>query len=197
MAKDENKPKVGEAAPKKRRKRWPIVLGVVAVVLVACGIGFGIWHEQPTFCNAICHSPMDKYVESYSGGKGMDRVHAEAGVVCLDCHEAKLGEQIHEAITWIKGDFRKNLDMLKYDSAGCLECHDKDAVKAATAELVAQGTITRDPHADIHQVLACTDCHRSHRAQVDYCTTCHDNGGQVMIAWPAAREYTVDTTPDW
>ncbi|MBQ6453039.1 MAG: hypothetical protein IJJ14_01625, partial [Coriobacteriales bacterium] len=145
MADEEIKAEEGTASPRKRRKKWPIVLGVVAVVLVAGIIGFTAWHNQPSFCNAICHSPMDKYVESYYGGKGMDRVHMEAGVKCLDCHEAKLGDQIHEAITWIKKDFRPNLDLLKYDSAGCLECHDKDAVKAGTAALMQEGVITRDP----------------------------------------------------
>ena len=43
---------------KKRTRKWPIVVGVVVVVLVAAGAGFLVWHEQPGFCNAICHSPM-------------------------------------------------------------------------------------------------------------------------------------------
>lgn len=50
-----------------RKNKW-IIVGVVAAVLVVAGAGFWVWHEQPSFCNAICHSPMDKYVETYYEG---------------------------------------------------------------------------------------------------------------------------------
>ena len=40
-------------------------MGVVAVVLIAAGAGFWVWHEQPSFCNAICHTPMDQYNATY------------------------------------------------------------------------------------------------------------------------------------
>ena len=36
------------------KKKLPIILGVVVVVIVAAGAGFWVWHEQPSFCNAIC-----------------------------------------------------------------------------------------------------------------------------------------------
>ena len=57
-----------EPAAQKKKKKWPIVVGVVVAVLVVAGAGFWVWHEQPSFCNAICHSPMDKYVETYGAG---------------------------------------------------------------------------------------------------------------------------------
>ncbi len=47
------------------KKKWPIVVGCVAAVLVLAGAGFFVWHQQPSFCNAICHVPMDNYVEGY------------------------------------------------------------------------------------------------------------------------------------
>lgn len=28
----------------RRRKRWPIVMGVIATVLIAAGVGFTMWH---------------------------------------------------------------------------------------------------------------------------------------------------------
>lgn len=34
-------------AAKKGKKKWPVVVGVVAVVIVAAGAGFWVWHEQP------------------------------------------------------------------------------------------------------------------------------------------------------
>ena len=49
---------------KRRGRRWPIVVGVIAAVVVAAGAGFWVWHEQPSFCNAVCHDPMDVYVEA-------------------------------------------------------------------------------------------------------------------------------------
>ncbi|MDU1389817.1 MAG: salivary glue protein Sgs-3, partial [Eggerthella sp.] len=50
---------IGDPAP--RTRKWPIVVGVVVVVLIAAGAGFWVWHEQPSFCAAICHTPMDEY----------------------------------------------------------------------------------------------------------------------------------------
>ena len=55
-------------AAKKGKKKWPVVVGVVAVVIVAAGAGFWVWHEQPSFCAAICHTPMDAYLETYDSG---------------------------------------------------------------------------------------------------------------------------------
>ena len=58
----------GKASSERRqRRRWPVVVAAVAVVLVAAGAGFWVWHEQPSFCNAVCHEPMDAYVEGYYG----------------------------------------------------------------------------------------------------------------------------------
>ena len=37
---------------------------VVAVAIIA-GAGLWVWHEQPSFCAAICHVPMDPYLETY------------------------------------------------------------------------------------------------------------------------------------
>ena len=59
MSIDEEKGAAGGPAPKKRPKRGWIVAGAVAAVIVVAGAGFWVWHEQPSFCNAICHSPMD------------------------------------------------------------------------------------------------------------------------------------------
>lgn len=89
-----------DPAPSKKRRRWPVVAGVVAVALVAAGAGFWVWHETPGFCNAICHSPMDPYVESYESGDEslMVTAHAQEGYACLDCHEPKIDEQVAEGV---------------------------------------------------------------------------------------------------
>ena len=48
-----------------KRKRLGITLGCVVAVLVVAGAGFMVWHEQPSFCNAICHDPMDPYLPTF------------------------------------------------------------------------------------------------------------------------------------
>ena len=72
MAEDEKISQPGEDAqapsPKRKAKRGWIIGGVVAAVIVVAGAGFWVWHETPSFCNAICHSPMDSYVDTYYSG---------------------------------------------------------------------------------------------------------------------------------
>ncbi len=117
-----------EAAPKKKGKKWPIVVGVVAVVLIAAGAGFWVWHEQPSFCNAICHTPMDQYNATYDqepNTAGVDKWGNEvkntssmlcvshkmptdqggAGATCMSCHIPTMSEQMSEGINWVTGNY--------------------------------------------------------------------------------------------
>ena len=113
-----------EAAPKKKgKKKWPIVVGVVVVVLIAAGAGFWVWHEQPSFCNAICHTPMDAYNRTYDqdyGVAGVDKFgndventgsmlavshRAANGATCMSCHVPQLSEQISEGMNWLSGNY--------------------------------------------------------------------------------------------
>lgn len=113
---------------KKKRKKLPIIIGVIALVLIAAGFGFFSWHEQPSFCNAICHTPMDPYNETYdleAGSSGVDKwgnqvqdtnamlcvshkvpvQEGGADAKCLTCHVPTIGEQISEGVKWISGDY--------------------------------------------------------------------------------------------
>ena len=47
-----------ETKPQKRRKKPLVVIGTIVVVVALLGVGFFVWHNQPSFCNAICHVPM-------------------------------------------------------------------------------------------------------------------------------------------
>ncbi|MDR3137107.1 MAG: cytochrome c3 family protein [Coriobacteriales bacterium] len=117
-----------EPARKKRQKKWPIVLGIVAIVVVAAGAGLWVWHEQPSFCNAICHTPMDTYLDTWNNeldAAGVDKYGNEvsdthgmlvvthkqpieeggADAECLSCHVPDIGEQITEATNWISGNY--------------------------------------------------------------------------------------------
>jgi hypothetical protein len=166
-----------EATPKK--KKWPIIVIVIVLVVAAAGVGFYFWHEQPSFCNAICHTPMDNYVEGYyddNSGK-LSNTHEQNGIKCLDCHEAVLSEQITEGIEWITGNY-------SVDSSGnitdgtltatkdfCTRCHNWDDVVASTADW--GGVSGVNPHSSHQGSLACSSCHSVHGTSTLYCNSCH------------------------
>ncbi len=168
--------------PKRSRKRWPIAVAVVAVVLVVAGVGFTMWHSQPTFCNAICHEPMDPYVEGYYGQpEQMAFTHQVEDVACLDCHVPTLEEQVTEGLSWIRGDYEVDeAGMLttvgvRSDSAMCATsgCHEWSDVVAATENWGGEEGV--NPHLS-HQgeAIDCSNCHSAHDTSIMYCNTCHD-----------------------
>lgn len=165
-----------------RGKRWPLVVGVIAVVLVAAGAGFWVWHEQPSFCNAICHEPMDAYVEGYYHDETlMANFHERANVTCLECHEAKIDEQVAEGLSWVRGDYVMGEDGMlatvgvTADAKMCAKsgCHDLDQMISATENWGGEEGV--NPHQS-HQGVAidCSNCHGVHGASYMYCNTCHD-----------------------
>ena len=174
----------GDAPSPKRsvQKKW-IVLGVVAAVIVVAGAGFWAWHNTPGFCNAICHSPMDAYVETYdSNDPGMlVTQHKEAGDSCLDCHEAELTTQVSEVMAWVSDSYPMDGDMLatgkefaNEEFCARPECHDMNEVVANTWGF-CDNEPDENPHSS-HQDLAleCGDCHKVHEKSTLVCNDCHD-----------------------
>lgn len=123
---EDKKNEAGQASPQpKRHKKLYIALGVVAVVVVA-GLGFNAWHSTPQFCDAICHTPMDAYVPTYTDGNVdkygndldetqsmgmMSHLHevtqtadGKSAASCIDCHEPTIGEQVTEGMHWVTGN---------------------------------------------------------------------------------------------
>lgn len=114
------------AKPAKRKmskqKRTGIMVAVVAAVAIAAA-GMWVWHEQPSFCNAFCHTPMDGYLTTFNeelGTEGVDKwgnkvsdtssmlatVHAShEGTNCISCHVPTIGEQVSEGIKWLTGNY--------------------------------------------------------------------------------------------
>lgn len=110
-------------APKRRRKAG-VLLGTLAAIIVIAGAGFFVWHEQPSFCSAICHTPMDPYLPTYEAEPGkasvdkwgnevedassmmaaLHRTNASEAT-CLDCHEPTLSQQIGEGVAWASGSY--------------------------------------------------------------------------------------------
>lgn len=191
-----------EATPKKKsKKKLGIVLGVIVLVLVVAFAGFWKWHETPSFCGAICHTPMDQYLVTYNqeaDTAGVDKwgneventstmlcvSHQKEGVEaeCLDCHVPVLSEQIGEGFTWVSGNYTFPLDERSVDQlveARNLESGDEfcmnEGCHAGDRELLIKRTedMEFNPHRSQHGEIPCSDCHKAHRASVFYCTQCH------------------------
>ena len=184
--------------PKRRdTKRGWIVVGVVAAVVVVAGAGMWVWHEQPSFCNAICHSPMDAYVESYSEGDPGKLVtqHAAAGESCLDCHEATLTTQVSEVMAWVSDSYPMD-EQTGFLATGkefateefCTNdsCHNMQDVVEATWGFEGNDA-EYNPHSS-HQgnVLECGDCHKVHETSTLYCAKCHELN--LPEGWEATDE---------
>lgn len=129
-----NEEQGGGKKPRRRnRRKLAVTVGAVAAVLIIAGAGFMVWHEQPSFCGAICHTPMDEYYANYSqeqGVAGIDKygnevtntnammavLHksndttAKSTIECLDCHEPTIAEQANEGINWVTGNYVDPLD---------------------------------------------------------------------------------------
>lgn len=207
------------AAPKKKRNRkktltiWGVIIGVIAVL----GIGFTIWHNTPSFCGAICHTPMDSYVEGYNDEHSVHLIAKHAAVqtadgkdiVCITCHEPKIQEQVMEAVHWVSGNFEYNdqtrqlsqrRDYASYENSGVLDndgfcinegCHTLDQL-----ELVNNIYTDYPPHSiymgmdscsEDMSQLDCGSCHRMHEASVMYCTKCHEDA-PVPGGWVSYEE---------
>ena len=79
MSKSELEQNAGQAKqPKAKRAKSKIgiVVGVAVTVVAVAGAGFWVWHEQPSFCSAMCHTSMDSYVATFeqpAGAPGGDK----------------------------------------------------------------------------------------------------------------------------
>ena len=195
-------------------KKWPIVVGTVALVFVVAGMGFWVWHEQPSFCGAICHTPMDNYLTTYEsdlnspatdkwGNEVADTssmlavAHKASGKTCLDCHVPTLGEQMAEGASWVTGGYGVPLQEATLADLGaargvasdefCLNesCHN------LTRDDLANATagMARNPHLAYHGDISCDSCHKAHRASVSYCTQCHADA-ETPAGWLTAKEST-------
>lgn len=172
----ENKP------PKRRRLKLKIALGVVAFLVLifgGSGIVYATQHGNPHFCNFICHSPMDPYVEGYYSDDAALLItsHMDAGETCVDCHTPNMEQQIDEGIKWATGDFKDPMALRRFGTTEfCLQpgCHtdydDYASLAAATANYQGSGF---NPHKGAHGELECYTCHSVHDKSRLYCKSCH------------------------
>lgn len=194
-APDQERPHEVEPPAKRTRTRTRkiIVASGIAVVLIAAGVGFFVWHEQPRFCSAICHTPMDSYVEGYYSGDAslLSATHEKANVTCLQCHESKIDEQVTEAAHWVTGDYAFDEDSGKLLSrsdefANKEMCLNKSCHNMSLDDL-AQSTSTMawNPHDfSEHGAVACGSCHKVHGQSTIVCSECHKEATKdVPAGW--------------
>ena len=187
--------------PKKKGKGRVILLTVVIAVVLLCGGGgivYATQHDNPQFCNAVCHVPMTPYVESFMDGTSVNpqqtdlngpislAVHIENNedMSCLTCHDDGIASQIQEGITWVTGNYTLPLELtmtIKEPTAAhqrsgittCLEsgCH----AGITTLDDLKKATADdhRNPHDSHNGAQDCSSCHQMHEQSVQTCSQCH------------------------
>ncbi|MDR0626313.1 MAG: cytochrome c3 family protein [Bifidobacteriaceae bacterium] len=209
----ESEPQSGPSSKaKKQRGKGRIALITVGAgfVLVAGGGGvvYGTQHSNPSFCNAVCHTPMDPYVESYKQGTSTNPLQADlAGplnvtvhkdapdqVVCLDCHTEGIGEQLEMGTHWLTGDYTYPLEPITLvagevtkegqlsGTTFCLRegCHVGVESTDDLKQVLADQP--RNPHDSHNGLMECTLCHRTHEQSMMWCTQCHADA-EVPEGW--------------
>ncbi len=144
---------------------------IMVLVIVVVGAGGGIYivkaSDNPAFCTT-CHI-MQPYYDSYHGSDLLANKHAEADLVCHDCHESSISIQAEEGWAFITGNYTIPLEKLEVSRDFCLECHDDfdTAVKAAT------NFEESNPHDSHNGEMECNVCHSMHQPSEVLCSQCH------------------------
>lgn len=122
-----------------------------------------------------CHI-MRGYVDSFRTSNDMDSVHRRAGLGCVDCHTGgSLGVHAAVAATYLAMNTPSKPSSSPVADHVCNHCHVSMAYEATRTDY-----LTRNPHRSHWPELQCGDCHKAHGGQLDFCSGCHDNGGQRM-----------------
>ncbi len=142
-------------------------LGLVVVIGVGAGAYLVKASENPAFCTT-CHI-MQPYYDSYHESTLLANKHAEADLVCHNCHESSIAIQAEEGIKFITGDYQVPLEKREFSQDFCLECHDdfETAIKTAT------NFTDSNPHDSHNGDLECYVCHSMHQPSEVLCSQCH------------------------
>lgn len=151
------------------------VLLIVAVLVIVGGTGFGVFmvkaSHDPAFCTA-CHI-MEPYYESYNNSNLLANKHAEAGLVCHDCHEPSITTQAEEGIKYITGNYQTPLEKRSFSKDFCLECHENyEEVKFENVKAKTDFEES-NPHDSHNGELECNTCHSMHQQSQVMCAQCH------------------------
>jgi nitrate/TMAO reductase-like tetraheme cytochrome c subunit len=148
-------------------KKICAVAGVFAAIGVAGAVGVIQVSHKPPFCK-ICHN-MAPYYESWKEGALLAKKHADASLVCHDCHLPSIVLQVEEGIKFVTGNYKNPLDKRDMGNAFCLDCHDFDEVKVKILESI----VVANPHESHYGDMNCSICHRMHERSELLCAQCH------------------------
>lgn len=212
-----------ERKPRRRNKRKLIAtVGVVAAVLIVAGAGFMVWHEQPSFCGAICHTPMDPYYENYSqeqGVEGTDKYGNEVSntnammavlhksndttamseIRCLDCHEPTIAEQANEGIHWVTGGYEFPLN--EQTVGHMAEWRGLEGSQFCANENCHSYLLGSDGTVDYNKLEQATmdmefNPHDQYHSNQMECSTCHKGHRASVMACTACHEHENEPVPD-
>jgi len=139
------------------------------------------WWDPDMDC-AYCHV-MASYTESLQDATLLANAHAQEELVCLDCHEQAVLEQVHEEAK--PGASR--LKPRKFSSDSCFDCHVpnehtgyEEVIERTEGYTVDDEEINpHDPHAGVEgsdqEQFECYSCHKMHKESpgINYCYGCH------------------------
>lgn len=201
-------------APKRRGARRVVV--AVVIVAVCALVGFGglvAYAGTDAFCMEACHTPMGGFAGTYDATVGEPTVDKWGNPVddasamlatthrdwnaadCATCHPQDLNRRITQVGWWLTGDYYfpleewKTSDMAEYygtDEDGL--CLNENCHNVTRDELREMTNDTRlNPHSNRHGDIACSTCHKAHRASVLQCAGCHDEA-ELPAGWITPAE---------
>jgi cytochrome c nitrite reductase small subunit len=143
------------------------------------------WWEPDMDCG-YCHV-MESYTESLEDATLLAYAHAQEEMVCLDCHEQEVLEEVHREAE--AGVTRLTVRKFSMEES-CLDCHvtnehtSYEEVIERTEGYIIDGKEINphDPHAGVEgseqELFECYSCHRMHKESsgINYCYGCHHAG---------------------
>jgi hypothetical protein len=132
---------------------------------------------------ATCHVTVS-YSESLQDANLLAYAHAQKGLVCLDCHDQAVLQQVHEGV----GTGTTTSKEAKFPNEFCFGCHlpnehtSYEEIIERTKEYTVDDAMINphDPHAGVEgmEQLECSGCHKMHKesALIKGCYGCHHAG---------------------
>lgn len=151
-----------------------------------------------TFVQELGKPGVDKWGNAVSNVSAMlGPVHNQVGKSCLSCHIPTLPQQLGEVRETLTGEYyfplhEVGVEQLRSNAGNpantgdqfCLNsgCHIAKSAPVNTRADLERATkdLPFNPHSTRHGDIACSSCHKSHRASVMYCTQCHSEAYDIM-----------------
>lgn len=211
------------ATPSKKRsgKKWAIV-GIVVVVLVAVGVGMFVWHEQPSFCSAMCHiegtyvdnymqqqntTGTDKYGNKVENTNAMmavlhrsTKATANPEILCVDCHVPNMVELAHDGMNFVSGNYPMPRD--ERTAARLMSWDNKPGTSFCSNERCHVYLLGDDGQMSYTKLEASTagrefNPHSLHHDNLTLdCTSCHKGHRASTVVCTGCHEHENITLPD-